>query len=103
MGGFVELALDRGVFAGVAFAGDQVDAGVGFAVAAGPVGPPPYLVVLLGEGGVELEVADHELFEQGAAFRVRRRLAECLDHFMYRRHRAPPPPCLFSVPLRGGH
>ena len=89
-GRLVELALDRRVRPGVAFAGDQVDAGVGFTVAARPVDPPPHLVVLLGEHRIELEVTHHQLLELRAAFGVRRRLAERFDHLVYRRQRALP-------------
>ena len=87
MGRLVELALDRGVLA-VAVPGDQVDAGVRFAVAVRPVDPAPHLRVLLGEHRVELEVADHQLLELRAPLGVRRLRSERLDHLVQRRHSA---------------
>ncbi|CKM69207.1 Uncharacterised protein [Mycobacterium tuberculosis] len=82
----VELALDRGVVAGVTFAGDQVDSGVGPAPPLRPVDPPPHHVVLLGHRRVQLEIAHHQLLELGPALRVRRSLPERLDDVVHRPH-----------------
>lgn len=79
VGGFVELALDRGVVAGVAFAGDEVDTGVGLSPMTGPVDPPPHLLVLLRQHRVELEVPDHQLLELGSPFGIRGCFTERLD------------------------
>src|SRR5690625_2000456 len=80
--GFVELALNPDVLTGVALTGHQVDTQIGPAITARPVRPSTHFLVLCGQHRVQFEVAHHQPLECGAAFGVRRRGAQRLDHIV---------------------
>lgn len=64
MFGRIELALDRCELARIAIASDQIDAGICFAVAAGPLLPQPHILKLAAVERIGLQVRLDQSFEE---------------------------------------